>query len=237
MKPIGILGGMGPEASADVYLQIIHRSYRFAAENMDSYPHIFINNIPKPNIFQHFDPETGRYLGEQARILEVAGAKAIGVACNSAHYFWADMRAAVSQQVWLVDMIDEVAKKVAGDGFHQIGILSSSMSRPLYLQAAENHRLQVTLLPKPEQEKVDQIISQILAGERTPALKAELCRLADGQIARQAQCVILGCTDLPIILKQTDVSYPLFASNDILAEVLFNFAVSEERAEQHDLSA
>ena len=224
MRPIGILGGMGPEASANVYLQIIKLSYRYAADNMESYPHILINNIPRPNIFQRFDPETGVYLGEQAHILEVAGAEAIGVACNSAHYFWAEMRAALSPEVVLVDMIDEVAKKVEKAGFGTMGILSSSMSRPLYELAATNHHCQITSLTEPEQESVDRIIARILAGDRTLTLKTELCALADGQIARRAQCVVLGCTDLPIILNQADVLYPLYASNDILAEVLFDLA-------------
>jgi aspartate racemase len=225
MRPIGILGGMGPEASADVYLKIIRRSYKHAAENMDAYPHILINNIPTPNIFQRFNRETGLYLGEQARILESAGALAIGVACNSAHYFWADMRAALSPQVWLVDMIDEVAKQAAARNFRQIGILSSSMSRPLYEKAAANHAREVCPLPADEQEQVNAIISRILAGERTPELAAELKALADGQTARGADCVILGCTDLPVILRPEDVLYPLITSNDVLADVLFDFCV------------
>lgn len=226
MRPIGILGGMGPEASANVYLLLIQRSYRYAAENMDSYPHILINSIPKPNIFQRFDKETGIYLGEQARILEGAGAKAIGVACNSAHYFWAEMRAALSPEVWLVDMIDEVAKRVEKDGFKQVGILSSSMSRPLYAQALSNHHCKITPLKESEQEKTNRIISRILAGERTPGLKADLRALAEGQMELGSGCVVLGCTDLPIILNQAEVAFPLIASNEVLADVLFDFAVN-----------
>ncbi len=226
MKTIGILGGMGPEASADVYLKIIQRSYSHAAGNMDAYPHILINNLPTPNIFQRPNQETGRYLGEQARILEIAGARAIGVACNSAHYFWPEMRAALSPEVWLVDMIDEVAGRVVKDGYNQIGLLSSSMARPLYEHAIANHSAKTIALPPVEQESVDQVIASILAGERTPQLKAELQGLADDQIRRGAQCVVLGCTDLPIILAQSDVSYPLYASNDVLADILFDFYLS-----------
>lgn len=226
MKPIGILGGMGPEASADIYLKIIRRSYKYAAENMDAYPHILINNLPTPNIFQRFNRETGLYLGQQARILETAGALAIGVACNSAHYFWADMRAALSGQVWLVDMIDEVAKRTAAQNYRRIGILSSSMSRPLYERAAANHARAVCELPQDEQDHVNRIIARILAGERTPELTAELKALADAQTARGAECVILGCTDLPVILSPDDVDYPLITSNDVLADVLFDFCVS-----------
>lgn len=225
MQTIGILGGMGPEASADVYLKIIRLSYSHAAENMDAYPHILINNIPTPNIFQRPDRETGTYLGEQVRILEVAGAKAIGVACNSAHHFWPEMRAALTPEVWLMDMIDEVARKVEQDGHQEVGILSSSMSRPLYEHAIAEHSCQTTSLIGSEQESVDQIITRILAGERTPVLKDALRSLADNQISRGANCVVLGCTDLPIILDQADVPYPLYASNDVLAEVLFDFAI------------
>ena len=135
------------------------------------------------------------------------------------------MRAALSPTVWLVDMIDEVARKVRQDGLTHIGLLSSGMSRQLYVRAAANHQLQITLLDEAEQEQIDEIINRILSGERTPRLKAELQGLADAQIARGAPCVVLGCTDLPLILGQADVQYPLYTSNDILAEALFNFAI------------
>lgn len=228
MQIIGILGGMGPEASADVYLRIIRASYRYASENMDAYPHILINNLPTPNIFQRPDREIGRYLGEQARVLEKAGARAIGVACNSAHYFWPDMRAALSPKVWLVDMIDEVARKVEEDGYNRIGVLSSAMSRPLYERAIHNHSCKSMPLPHSEQQAVERIIAGILAGERTPQLKAELRDLADRQVGRGAECVVLGCTDLPILLEQSDVGYPLVPSNEILAEVLFGFSLENK---------
>lgn len=228
MRPIGILGGMGPEASADVYMKIIKLSYGHAAANMDAYPHILINNVPAPNIFQRFNPETGIYLGQQARVLENAGAKAIGVACNSAHHYWADMRAALSQDIWLVDMIDEVAGKVERDGYRKVGLLSSSMSRPLYEGAIGRHSGHIASLGQSEQLVVDRIIARILSGERTIAIKSELLVLADSQMERGAQCVILGCTDLPILLGREDVSYPLYASNDVLAQVLFDFAVKDQ---------
>ena len=225
MNPIGILGGMGPEASADVYLKLIKRAYQRAAQDMNAYPHILINNLPTPDIFQRPDKETGIYLGKQARILEAAGARAIGVACNSAHYFWAEMRAALSPNIWLVDMIDEVAGRVKREGHRQIGVLCSSMARPLYERAIVRHACQAADLTHSEQAWVDWIIARILAGERTPELKGDLRDLADGQRARGADCVVLGCTDLPILLDPGDVAYPLFASNDVLADVLFEFAV------------
>jgi aspartate racemase len=225
MRPVGILGGMGPEASANVYLLMIQRAYRHAAQDMDAYPHILINNIPRPNIFQHFDRETGPYLGGQARLLEQAGAQAIGIACNSAHYFWPDVRAALSPQVWLVDMIAEVAASVRRNGFEHIGLLSSSMSRPLYERALAGQSCQAAALPVDEQEQVDAIILRILSGERTAELQARLCRLADEQMRRGAGCVVLGCTDLPLLLSAADVPYPLYTSNDVLAGVLFDFAL------------
>lgn len=225
MQPIGILGGMGPEASADVYLKIIRLAYRHAAQNMDAYPHILINNLPTPNIFQRPSHETGLYLGEQVRVLERAGARAIGVACNSAHYFWSDMRAALAPGIWLVDMIDEVAGKVQQNGFTRVGVLSSSMSRPLYQQAIANHACLITDLSQSEQEAIDRIIEKVLAGIRTPELQGELRCLAEAQVTRGAQCVVLGCTDLPLILDQSTVLFPLVASNDVLAEALFNFSI------------
>ena len=226
MKTIGILGGMGPEASADLYLKLIQRSYRRAGQDMGGYPHIWINNIPVPNIFQQGERPIGPYLGEQVRLLEQAGAQVIGIACNSAHFCFDDMQRALLGTATLVHMIDEVAERTRSDGARTVGVLSSTVARPLYMRAIEALGLQAAPLAPAEQEQVERIISSVLGGVRTPALKQDLKDLADAQAAGGADCVVLGCTDLPIILSQADVGYPLYSSTEVLADALFDLATA-----------
>jgi aspartate racemase len=227
VKVIGILGGMGPEASADLYLKLIQRSYRRAGEDMGGYPHIWINNIPVPNIFQQGQRPIGPYLGEQARLLEQAGAQVIGIACNSAHFYFDDIQHGLSGSATLVHMIDEAAERARNDGARTVGVLSSAVARPLYMRALEEQGLQAAPLTALEQEQVERMISSVLSGVRTRALKQELKHLANAQVAAGADCVILGCTDLPIILSQVDVDYPLYSSTEVLADALFDLATSD----------
>ena len=226
MKVIGILGGMGPEASADLYIKLIRLFYTRAGENMKGYPHIFINSIPIPNLFQQTGQDVGRYLGQEACKLEQVGAEVLGIACNSAHFYLDDIRRAVSRKMLVIDMIAEVAKSVNEDGYANAGILSTSKSRPLYLEALENLGIKAVLPDNFQQEHVEEIISKILSGQKTVELTTELTTLADTLIQAGAECIVLGCTDLPLILTDQEAPFPLYSSTDVLADAIFASATS-----------
>jgi len=227
MKKIGILGGMGPEASADLYLKLIKLFYTRAGENMKSYPHIFINNIPIPNLFQQTGQNVGYYLGQEAYKLEQVGSEILAIACNSAHFYLNDIRHAVSHAVIVIDMIAEVAKKVREDECINVGVLSTLKSRPLYLTALKAQSLKPVLPEDSQQEHVENIISKILSGQKTLELKNSLKTLAEVLINFGADCVVLGCTDLPLLLKEHDCPFPLYSSTDVLANVIFEYATED----------
>ncbi len=224
MKTIGILGGMGPEASSDLYQQLIDRFYNRAGSDMHGYPQIIINNIPVPNIFQQAGTPIGKYLGEQTRLLEKAGAQVIGIACNSAHNYLDEIRKQITGSAELIDMIAEVARTVDSAGFHKVGLISTSMSKPLYLRALEKEGLSSISLSSDEQSQVESIISQILSGVKTKILRDYLEDITTELLKQGAECIVLGCTDLPLLLRSSDVQFPLYSSTTVLADVLFRKA-------------
>jgi len=224
LKTIGVLGGMGPEASADLYQQLIDRFYKRAGSNMHGYPHIIINNIPVPDIFQQSGTPIGKYLGEQTRLLENAGAQLIGIACNSAHNYLDEIRKELAGSAELVDMIVEVARAAHSAGFRKVGLMSTSMSKPLYLRALERQGLSIVSLSADQQTQIEQIISKILSGVKNEELRNSLKTTAGSQLEQGAECIILGCTDLPLLLKSSDVQFPLYSSTTVLADVLFHRA-------------
>lgn len=219
MKTLGILGGMGPEASVDLYGQIVERSYSNAGSDLKSYPHILINNVPIPNLFQQSGDEPGLYLGEQAKILENGGAKIMGIACNSAHSYLEFVRNALSD-CKLLDMIEEVALRAKNEGYKKVGVLSSIMSRPLYAKHIEAQGLELVLPEKNEQDLVELIITAVLSGEKSPELTKRLGIHGQNLMDAGADCIVLGCTDLPLILTAEDVNYPIFSSTAILADAM-----------------
>jgi len=224
LKTIGILGGMGPEASADLYQQLIDRFYKRAGSDMHGYPHIIINSIPVPDIFQQAGTPIGKYLAEQTRLLEKAGAQVIGIACNSAHNYLNEIRNELTGSAELIDMIAEVAHTVNAARFRKIGLMSTTMSKPLYMRALEKERLTVIGMSSDEQTRVESIINQILSGVKSESLRDSLRTVATSLRTQGAECIVLGCTDLPVLLKSSDVQFPLYSSTTVLADVLFQKA-------------
>jgi len=212
---IGILGGMGPAATLDLYGQLIASIQQEKA--LTEARHIVINSIPVPNLFQQPDGFIREYLAKQTSLLESAGATVIGVCCNSAHHFFSSMQQAVSDEVVLVDLIQDVCLSAVNNGFRRPGIFSSSMARPLYEQRCNFFNLDPVLLDCAGQEIVDQAISRILLGDRSPELREELNILAADMELRGADCVILGCTDLPLVITAEDCILPLVSSTAVLA--------------------
>jgi len=221
---IGILGGMGPEASADLYSKLIDRFYRSAGDDMQGYPHLVINNIPLPNLFQQRGKAVGRYLGQECQRLERAGANVIAMACNSAYLYLDDVRSAVSGSTVVIDLIAEVARKLEQDDRYRIGVLSTAMSRPLYVQALTQRHRALVLPNEAEQQRLETIISHILSGRKEADLKQALTALSETLVGRSADCIVLGCTDLSLLMNQGDLSHPLYSSTDVLADVLFDYA-------------
>lgn len=215
---IGVLGGMGPAATLDLYGQLIGSIDQDKA--ITEARHIVINNIPVPNLFQQPDGFIREYLAEQTSLLETAGAKVIGVCCNSAHHFFDSMQLALSDEVVLVDLIQEVCISAEKSGFRRPGIFSSTMARPLYEQRCEYMGLNPVMLDSAGQGKVDQAISRILFGERGPELLHELDALVADSASRGADCVILGCTDLPLVMTSETCPLPLISSTAVLASAL-----------------
>ncbi len=117
-------------------------------------------------------------------------------------------------------MVNEVALKVRKDGHKKIGVLSSIMSRSLYAKHFEANELNLVLPKTNVQKDIERIIAAVLGGIKNGKITRELNDHADQLIAMGAECVVLGCTDLPLILKSEQVKYPLYSSTAILADAM-----------------
>lgn len=211
-------------ATLDLYSQLIHAIEDDKA--ISEARHILINNLPVPNLFQQPDGFIREYLAKQTRLLEDAGAVVIGVCCNSAHHFFQSMQAAVTDRVLLVDLIQEVCSAVKEAGFRRPGIMSSTMARPLYEAYSLDSQLEPVMLDATEQERVDAAISRILHGDRGAGLVQELNSIAACLAGRGADCIILGCTDLPLVMTESSCPHPLISSTAVLADSLNRYSRS-----------
>lgn len=228
-KIIGVLGGLGPWATLDLFEKIL--TLTPAGRDQD-HLRLIIDNNPKipdrsPAIFGTGEDPTPALI-ETARNLERAGADFIVIPCNTAHFFYDAVRRAVSVPV--LHIMDEVAAS-AGDalpGLRQVGVLATAatVQSRLYHDAFE--RVGVTVVGPDErgQEIVNWAIYGVKAGRMGPEVTRELATVASVLVTGGAQAIVLGCTELPFVLHDQDVTVPLLDSNLILASAAVRTATA-----------
>ena len=224
-KKIGILGGMGPEATADIYLKLINLFRNRYACDENCYPHVIINSLPMPNFFQRRSIETRNYIVNEILKLQQCGAEVIAMACNSAHFYFSDILESIAHDTLLIDLIDEVVMKTKQDGFKKIGILSTKIAKTLYDRKCRENGIKSVLISEESQTLIEFGIVSLLSERTNNDIKSSLVQLGNGLEKNGAECILLGCTDLSYYLEKEQFNIPVFASNKILAQAIFEKAI------------
>ena len=201
-KTIGILGGMGPEATADLYLRII-RSYqkeRNAVKDSE-FPEIIVLSLPLPDVVETVeDEETARtMLIDGVKRLERSGSDFVAIPCNTVAYFMADMKSAVS--IPILDILQETACIVRKSELEKVGLLGTEQTIKSKIYENALGDVDILTLPPEKQKEVTRIILTILSGRKLEEDKARLIDFVGRLKALGAESVILGCTELPLILR------------------------------------
>ncbi|NWG53986.1 MAG: amino acid racemase [Hydrogenophilaceae bacterium] len=216
-KTIGIIGGLGPAATADFFQKLIAAT---PARGDSDHLRVLIDSNPR--IPDRNAAIAGRgespapYLVAAALGLERAGADLLVMACNTAHHWQDDVRAAVA--IPFLSMIDETADAAAASGAATIAILAADGARgaQLYERALEQRgRAWLRLDEKAQREFMD-LIYAVKAGDRSEPIRAAMRAHAHALIASGADALIAGCTEIPLVLDAPDVSVPLIESTDVL---------------------
>jgi aspartate racemase len=166
-------------------------------------------------------------LAQMARGLEVAGADALVMVCNSAHAFAADIRAAL-ERAPLISLIDETVAEVARAAPHvrRVGVLAASacLDARLYQGAFERAGV-TTIVPEGELgQRFMALLYRIKAGETGPAQRIEMAAIAQSLARAGAEVIVSGCTEVPLVLGGDDLDLPLVDSTDVLVAAALAFA-------------
>ena len=228
-KKIGILGGLSPESTEEYYLYLTH-TYTARYGNY-AYPEIIIYSVS----FQDYVdwPASGRWdliaqgLSEAAQKLEAAGADFIIISANTMHLVIDQVRSAV--HIPVLSLLDVVADAVLAAGLHTVGLLGtiSTMEKGFY-QAALGRRGLSVLTPESEDDRhyvSDVIYNELVAGKFRPAARARYVEIIQRLAGRGAQGVILGCTEIPLLVSQSDAGLPLFDTTRIHAEAALAYSL------------
>lgn len=219
---IGILGGMGPSASVYMHSLLLELSAReFGAFEADEFPEIIHDSIPISDFISDAKRKRLAFLmlSKRVKILGSLGLiSAFGIACNTAHVFLPLLKQ--ETDVPFVSMIDEVAKAIGKD-IKTVGLMATPVTiRANMYQAALTKRDKKVIIPDSlELQVVEQIIRNVIGGKILKSDAKKLASIAHSLDEKGAQCIILGCTELPLVFPN-DFHLPVFNSVEILARAL-----------------
>jgi aspartate racemase len=230
VRTIGILGGMGPAAAADFYVRIV--SGHGALRDQDHPPCILYSATQVPD-------RTAFLLGggvnpapelvAAASLIEAAGADFIAMPCNSAHAFLPSMRAAVG--IPILDMIALAAAAVARvvPQAERIGLLATSgtVEAELYDKPLRSRELEPLYPDVAVQQRVMEAIKEVKAGG-APCGRESDARLVEAAAhlsARGADCIIMGCTEVPLALATADSPVAAIDGNQVLVDTTLALAI------------
>jgi len=220
-RVVGIIGGMGPEATVDLMRRVIAKT---PVRDDQDHIHLIVESDPKiPSRIAHLIEGTGADptpdLIRIAANLERAGADALAIPCNTAHAYADSIRRAVS--IPLLDMVSLTVDEIAASGPARVGLLASTAvhNTALYAKAFSARGI-ATLLPS-RQEKVMALIKGVKRGDTGVEAQAALGRFA-AEMAEQADVLLIGCSELSVIA--VGIAVPFVDSLDVLTQAVVNFA-------------
>lgn len=228
IKTIGVLGGMGAAATADFYSHLVAAAQKiYKAQNDDDFPPMWIYNLP----IKDFD-ETGfvdagsvkKQLLASVKKIESVGCDFIVIPCNTVHYFYTDMQAAI--RIPILSIIEATTEAVKKKDHKKVGLLTSQSTRKyqLYEQELAKRGIEIVSALDDEQAVINRIIGRVISGGQGEGNLADLQTIIGRFERNGAGAVILGCTELPLAISQKDCELPLFSSNALLAEAALGYA-------------
>ncbi|MFJ9907061.1 aspartate/glutamate racemase family protein [Streptomyces sp. NPDC101152] len=221
---IGILGGMGPAATADFYAKLVATTP--GTSDQDHLRTVIWSDPTIPDRTEALlgdGPDPTPWLLDGGRVLREAGATVIAIPCNTAHAFVPRIVDHVGLPI--VHMIGEVARHLTtlNPRIRTVGLLATSgtLRAGLYQEWLEGAGIRLLLPDAADQEdEVMTAIHAVKAGARDATATALLSRAARRLTERGAQAVIAGCTEIPLGLPADAVDVPLIDPSLVLAQAL-----------------
>lgn len=228
-KTIGIIGGMSPESTIEYYQHIVHTYTERCGDH--AYPEIIIYSVSFEQYIKW--PAEGRWdliiegLSEAAQRLEAAGAEVILIATNTMHIVFDRVQAAVS--VPMLNLLEVVGDAILSKGLDTVGLLGTRYTmeaEELYPEALGRKGIRVVVPEAEGREYVNRVIyEELIRGEIREESRRGYLEIIGKMADRGAQGIILGCTEIPLLVKEEDTDLHLFDTTILHAEAALEFAM------------
>ena len=228
-KKIGILGGLSPESTV-TYYQYITREYTKRFGDF-GYPEIIIYSVNFQNYVDWGDAgEWDRIAGDMiaaARALEAAGADFGIIATNTMHIAFDEVQAAV--KIPFLHLIDATAEAIKAKGLSRVGLLGTkfTMGESFYRDRLAASGVVAIVPEASDREEVNRVIyDELVAGRVLDSSRKRFVEIMDRLADSGAEGVILGCTEIPLLVSDEDSPLPLFDTTTIHARKALEYAIS-----------
>jgi aspartate racemase len=231
MKSVGIIGGLGPETTAEFYLDIVFSCH---AKSKEARPSIIIASVPLPYKIEEDlimrNEGADRYipfLTKEAQRLEKSGADFLVMPCNSLHVFIEEIRNAV--KIPVLSLIEETVKFLVHNDFKKVGIVSTSATirNKLYENAFDAAGISYETPNELQQEKMGKYIHNLVMGQQNNRDREGLIEIIKAFEAKNIDCVALACTDLQLLIpKHSDLK--IVDTMKILSDATVDYILEKE---------
>jgi len=228
-KKLGILGGVSPDSTV-TYYEYITREYTKRYEN-HGYPEIIIYSVSLQKIIDWQYQERWDLIADKMikvfRTLEKAGADFGLIAANTLHIVFDEVQREIS--IPLINIIEVTAEAVKKEEIKTVGLLGTifTMSKDFYKAGLEARGISTLVPDRKDQEFVNGVIyEELIRGIVKPESKKGYVRVVKKLKEKGAEGIVLGCTEIPLLIKEKDCGVRLYDTTLIHAEKALNYATS-----------
>jgi len=228
MKTIGLIGGTSWQSTVEYY-KIINEAVESRLKNNHS-AKILLYSIDFAEVEERIKRnafyDIGVMMTDAAKMLEKAGADCVLMCANTMHMFAPQVQDSIS--IPLIHIVDSIVPVIKQKHVTKLGLLGTkpTMQMDFYKDRYIKEGLQIIVPEEAEMEKIQHIIfTELFKAIIKPETKSYLLGLIDKMISRGAEGIILGCTELPLIIQQTDVRIPVFDTTELHALAAVDFAL------------
>lgn len=228
MKTIGLIGGMSWESTSEYY-RIINEEVKRRLGGLHSAKCILFSvDFEEIEICQRQGEweKAAKILSDAARSLEAGGADFIIICTNTMHKVAHEIQTGI--HIPLLHIADITAEKVLANGIHTMGLLGTryTMEQDFYKSRLEAQEINVLIPNEADRESVNTIIYQELClGQIIDESRGKYKRIIEELVKQGAEGIILGCTEIGLLVKPEDSTVPLYDTTLLHAKGAVNYAL------------
>ena len=227
-KKIGILGGLTPESTITYYMHIVHRYHELYGNH--GYPETIIVGVS----FQQYEDwmmkedwdSIEKALLDGLKTLKRAGADFAVIATNTMHILFEKLQKQIDMP--LISIVDATAEAIKEEGFKKIGLIGTqfSMTKPFYREGLKKHGIEVVTPNKEDRDYIVKVIFEELSvGKLTEESRKGYLKIIDKLVDQGAEGIVLGCTEIPLLIRQQDTDVKVFDTATVHAEKALQYAI------------